>query len=184
MKTSLFCFLLAVFVGSMALPQTTTTTAKTPSKKTGTTKATSKTGTATATKKGTATVRTASTTSSGARKKTASKKKAVPAPARQMSPTTDRYREIQQALADKGYLKTQPNGVWDDQSSEALKQFQNDKHLSPTGKISSMSLIDLGLGPRPPNSPVLPSPSALQGAQPAQPTDLPPAPETIPVPQN
>jgi hypothetical protein len=65
-----------------------------------------------------------------------------------MEPTPERYREIQQALVDKGYLKSDPNGVWDAQSVDALRQFQTDKNLSPTGKISSASLIDLGLGPK------------------------------------
>ena len=65
---------------------------------------------------------------------------------RQLAPTPERYKEIQQALAAKGYLKAEPNGVWDGQSVEALRQFQIDSKLSPTGKISSASLISLGLG--------------------------------------
>jgi peptidoglycan hydrolase-like protein with peptidoglycan-binding domain len=65
-----------------------------------------------------------------------------------MTPTPDRYRDIQQALVEKGYLKSEPNGVWDTQSSDALRQFQTDQKLSPTGKISSASLIGLGLGPK------------------------------------
>jgi len=65
-----------------------------------------------------------------------------------MAPTPERYKEIQQALAEKGYLKSEPNGVWDAQSTDALRQFQTDKQLSPTGKLSSASLIALGLGPK------------------------------------
>jgi hypothetical protein len=65
-----------------------------------------------------------------------------------MAPTPERYRDIQQALVDKGYLKSAPNGVWDAQSTDALRQFQTDRKLSPTGKISSASLIALGLGPK------------------------------------
>jgi hypothetical protein len=67
---------------------------------------------------------------------------------RQLSPTPDRYKEIQQALVAKGYLKSQPSGVWDAQSADALRQFQTDQKLSPTGKLSSASLIALGLGPK------------------------------------
>jgi len=67
----------------------------------------------------------------------------------QRTPTSARYREIQQALANKGYLEaTSPSGVWDSTSVEALKKFQQDQNLSASGKIDSLSLIALGLGPR------------------------------------
>jgi peptidoglycan hydrolase-like protein with peptidoglycan-binding domain len=67
---------------------------------------------------------------------------------RQLSPTPDRYREIQQALVEKGYLKGEPSGRWDDVSADALRRFQQEQNLEPTGKINSLSLIALGLGPR------------------------------------
>ena len=67
----------------------------------------------------------------------------------QRTPTPERYKDIQQALATKGYLQTSsPNGVWDNSSVEALKKFQQDQNLEPSGKIDSLSLIALGLGPR------------------------------------
>ena len=72
---------------------------------------------------------------------------------RQLAPTSDRYREIQQALASKGYLKSTPNGAWDGESQEALKRFQADQHLDQTGKLNSLSLIALGLGPAKTESP-------------------------------
>ena len=81
-----------------------------------------------------------------------SKKSAVrrgPARAIQSSPTPDRYKEIQEALVAKGYLSAdQANGRWTDDSTEALKKFQSDQSLDPTGKINSLSLIALGLGPK------------------------------------
>ncbi|HEX3876204.1 MAG TPA: peptidoglycan-binding domain-containing protein [Bryobacteraceae bacterium] len=68
---------------------------------------------------------------------------------RQLAPTSDRYREIQQALAAKGYLQAeQATGAWDNDSIEALKRFQAEQNLDATGKINSLSLIALGLGPR------------------------------------
>lgn len=68
---------------------------------------------------------------------------------RQLSPTPERYKEIQQALATKGYLPAdQANGKWSDSSTEALKKFQADQNLSGNGKINSLSLIALGLGPK------------------------------------
>jgi hypothetical protein len=66
----------------------------------------------------------------------------------QQAPTPDRYREIQQALASKGYLHSEPNGQWGAESSDALKRFQADQSLMPDGKINSLSLIALGLGPK------------------------------------
>ncbi|HZL56937.1 MAG TPA: peptidoglycan-binding domain-containing protein [Bryobacteraceae bacterium] len=67
---------------------------------------------------------------------------------RQALPSADRYKEIQQALASKGYLKSEPTGVWDAHSVDAMRQFQSDRKLDPSGKLTAASLIDLGLGPK------------------------------------
>lgn len=84
-----------------------------------------------------------------ARKTTARKKRRAPArPQTQQQPTPERNQEIQQALIDKGYLQEPTTGVWDTQSSEALKRFQADQQLQATGKLDSLSLIRLGLGPK------------------------------------
>ena len=64
------------------------------------------------------------------------------------APTSDRYREIQQALADKGYYAAEVNGTWDPASVEALNRFKTDQKLRADGKLCSLSLIALGLGPR------------------------------------
>jgi Putative peptidoglycan binding domain len=93
---------------------------------------------------------------------------------RQMEPTPERYKEIQQALVDKGYLKSEPNGIWDAQSSDALLRFQTDKKLSPTGKLSSASLIALGLGPKTADSAL--SSAGAAGDAPAALPAIPPAP--------
>ena len=86
-------------------------------------------------------------------KTAASKKRGKKAPvqswrARQQAPTPDRYKQIQEALAAKGYLKAEPSGVWNGASTEALRRFQADQKLEPSGKLNSLSLIALGLGPR------------------------------------
>jgi len=68
---------------------------------------------------------------------------------RQMAPTPERYREIQQALVAKGYLKPEDvSGGWNQSSIDALKSFQAAQSLEATGKINSLSLIALGLGPK------------------------------------
>jgi murein L,D-transpeptidase YcbB/YkuD len=72
----------------------------------------------------------------------------VPARSYQQAPTADRYREIQQALSSKGYFHGDPNGQWGSESTDALKRFQADQSLMPDGKITSLSLIALGLGPK------------------------------------
>jgi hypothetical protein len=39
-------------------------------------------------------------------------------------------------------------GTWSQNSVDALKRFQQDQNLDPSGKINSLSLIALGLGPK------------------------------------
>lgn len=65
-----------------------------------------------------------------------------------MGITPERYKEIQSALASKGYLKTEPNGRWGPESVEAVRRFQADQNLQVDGKVGSLTLIALGLGPK------------------------------------
>jgi hypothetical protein len=68
---------------------------------------------------------------------------------RQLAPTPDRYKEIQQALVTKGYLNSEEaTGGWNQSSVDALKRFQTDQKIEASGKINSLSLIALGLGPK------------------------------------
>jgi peptidoglycan hydrolase-like protein with peptidoglycan-binding domain len=76
------------------------------------------------------------------------KKTAVVRRVAQQQPTPERYKEIQQALADKGYFHGSVAGVWGADSTEALKRFQREQNLEDDGKIGSLSLIALGLGPQ------------------------------------
>ncbi len=123
---------MTLLFGSMALPQSHDVQEKTPSKKTTTARKT--TTTRSTAKKGKSSPQTA---------------KRVPVAARQASPTPERYKEIQQALAEKGYLKSEPNGVWDADPSAALAQFQTDRKLTPTGKLELRHRLDRGLGLQP-----------------------------------
>ena len=102
----------------------------------------SKQGTASSRKPGTA----AKSASSRGKKTTG--KRGVTWRNRQISPTPDRYREIQGALASKGYLKPEDaTGTWNQTSADAMKKFQAEQNLDSNGKINSLSLIALGLGP-------------------------------------
>jgi hypothetical protein len=130
-----------------------------PAKKTAAKKKTPtarKSGVAVSSKKG-APTKTAST-----RGKKAPANRGVTWRNRQMSPSLDRYREIQGALASKGFLTPEEaTGTWNQTSSDALKKFQAEQNLESSGKINSLSLIALGLGPHrdsPPSSPKPPPP--------------------------
>ena len=84
-----------------------------------------------------------------ATKKAAPKRPAVTWRNRQMSPSTDRYKEIQNALVARGFLNAEDaTGNWNQTSIEGLKRFQSQQNLDPSGKIDSLSLIALGLGPK------------------------------------
>ncbi len=100
----------------------------------------------------------AGATKSGSSAKLAAKKAPPPRPRyyAQMQPSPERYREIQQSLADKGYFSGAPDGVWGASSTDALKRFQHDQNLSEDGKVDSLSLIALGLGPKRTASAVVP----------------------------
>ena len=85
------------------------------------------------------------TTTSRRRRSSRSRKRAT-----QQAPEPERIREIQQALADRGY-RVEVNGKWDAGSVEALKKFQEDQkiqNLTGHGKLDSLTLIALGLGPK------------------------------------
>lgn len=73
---------------------------------------------------------------------------AAPAPSYQLHPDSERYQQIQQALADKGYFKGEVNGQWGDDSVDALRRFQTDRNLDGDGHLTALSLTGLGLGPK------------------------------------
>jgi hypothetical protein len=131
-----------------AAPQKTTATT---SKKSATTTGVHKGTTASAAKKG----------STGTRKG-APRRPAVTWRNRQMAPSPERYHEIQDALVARGFLSPeQANGTWNNESVDALKRFQNQQNLESTGKINSLSLIALGLGPKR-ETPVMPSKAQVE----------------------
>ena len=119
-----------------------------PAKKPGT--AASRKGTSSAKGTSTASARKPGTTTQSAslRGKKTVGKRGVTWRNRQTAPSPDRYREIQGALAAKGFLKPDDaTGTWNQTSSDALKKFQAEQNLESSGKINSLSLIALGLGP-------------------------------------
>ena len=117
-----------------------------------------------------------------------STRRVVVGPSFQLHPDPERYQQIQQALAARGYFKGNANGVWGDDSVDALRRFQTDHKISDNeGKINALSLNALGLGARHDSSYL--SPNAVAGAIPspdvppppteqASPTDTTPAPDS------
>ena len=143
MKKAILLGVALCAVVSLANAVTATTKKKIAKKRPHTVSAPAKTTAKTTTSKATPKPRTAaSKTTKG--KKTVRKASAP----RQLAPTKDRYQQIQQALASKGYYSGEPNGAWGPDSVEALKRFQADQNLTPDGKLGSLSLIALGLGPK------------------------------------
>ncbi|MEK7751047.1 MAG: peptidoglycan-binding domain-containing protein [Acidobacteriota bacterium] len=86
--------------------------------------------------------------SSSSSKKGSKKKPVQSWRAGQQQPAPERYLGIQQALIGRGYLEGPATGEWGPQSVEALKKFQLDQNLKGDGKLDSLSLIALGLGPK------------------------------------
>jgi hypothetical protein len=63
-------------------------------------------------------------------------------------PSADRIREIQQALIAKGFLQSEATGDWDSSTVEAWKKLEADNNLKVDGRIDSLGLIAIGLGPQ------------------------------------
>lgn len=143
-----FCYALAASLAFLAWGADNNAPAKktTPKKKTSTTAHKSTTHKSSpATHKTTASAGSSKkgTTKKGPARKTASWR------TRQLQPTPERYSEIQNALVAKGFLKPEDAGSgWNQNSIDALKRFQTAQNLDPNGKINSLSLIALGLGPK------------------------------------
>ena len=89
----------------------------------------------------------------------------------QLRPAPERIQEIERALMEKGFLAGEPDGNWDQTSIEALRHFQQSQNLTADGRLSSISLIALGLGARQ-NGVVLPD-SPPPTSPPAAPAPVP-----------
>lgn len=85
------------------------------------------------------------TAAHGTSKKASSSKRSRRQPG-QKAPAADRVSEIQSALARNGSFSGEPNGKWDDSTSDAMRKFQASHGLSPTGKLDALTLQKLGLG--------------------------------------
>jgi hypothetical protein len=119
------------------LCSTLSATPTTPKKKrhaTNSTASTHKRHPGVATKTGAGTVNRSKTTTASARRN--GKKSRGAARSYQQAPTPDRYKEIQQALASKGFFQGEANGEWGAESVDALKRFQASQNLTSDGKVT------------------------------------------------
>jgi peptidoglycan hydrolase-like protein with peptidoglycan-binding domain len=107
--------------------------------------------------------------STSSKKKSNPTKKSKPTAGVQKTPTPDRIREIQSALMRESALAEEPTGKWDNATVEAMKKYQGDHGLNPTGKIDALTLQKLGLGSQTAGkgAPILPASSAGPPSNPA-----------------
>lgn len=61
--------------------------------------------------------------------------------------SSDRTRQIQEALIQQHYLDGEANGVWDTRTQEACRKYQADNGWQSKVLPDSRALIKLGLGP-------------------------------------
>lgn len=154
LRTLIPMLLLSLVLGGVAELSPLEAATKKPASKTKRTPAKApvkKTAKRTTTRKTSAAKRRTTKRKTTARRVRSSKRRVATRSARfrgQRAPTTDRYLEIQQALQSAGFLENQPSGKWDDSSVAAMKRFQEQHSIPPTGKINALSLIALGLGPK------------------------------------
>jgi peptidoglycan hydrolase-like protein with peptidoglycan-binding domain len=66
----------------------------------------------------------------------------------QQKPQPERILEIEQALSQHGFFAGTPDPVWDAESVNALRRFQAQYHIEADGKLTALSVIALGLGPK------------------------------------
>ncbi len=84
-----------------------------------------------------------------------------------LRPEPERVVEIQRALIQAGYLNQEPTGKWDDATRAAMRRFQEEHALPPTGMPEAKSLMKLGLGPHPLPEDVDPSMASRASAEPS-----------------
>jgi hypothetical protein len=125
-------------------------------------------------------VKSAKSSKRPAKRRSTTARRRVRRPAGQARPAPERYAEIQRALKQRGYYEGEADGKWDDASMDALKKFQGDQNLKKDGKIGSLSLIALGLGPKRVGVPAQAVPPAATPSTAPPPDDTPP----IPVPND
>lgn len=106
---------------------------------------TAKSTTKSSTTKASSTKKTSSSKSSKSKHKTTAKKSWKSKG--QKTITSDRTREIQEALIREHYLTGDANGVWDNRTQEAMRSFQAKQGWQTKVLPDSRALIKLGLGP-------------------------------------
>ena len=131
---------------------------------------------------GKAGVKSAKSTKRPARRRSTTARRRVHRPVGQARPAPERFAEIQRALKQRGYYEGEADGKWDDESTAALKRFQADQNLRQDGKIGSLSLIALGLGPKRGGAAAPPPPQGVPTATPGAPTNTPAPDVELPIP--
>lgn len=85
-------------------------------------------------------------TTTAQRRKAPVRRRRARRPAAQAAPSAARIKEIQSALKREGALTAEPTGRWDAATVAAMKRYQTEQGLNPSGKIDALTLQKLGLG--------------------------------------
>jgi hypothetical protein len=87
------------------------------------------------------------TTSSNSKNRNTARGKRTREPRGQRVISSERTREIQDALIREHYLEGEPSGVWDQRTRDALIRYQAENGWQSKITPDSRALIKLGLGP-------------------------------------
>ncbi|HYH20701.1 MAG TPA: peptidoglycan-binding domain-containing protein [Azospirillum sp.] len=63
----------------------------------------------------------------------------------QITASPAQVRQVQQVLKQSGYNAGNVNGSWDQQTSQAVRNFQQAQGLEPTGQLNTRTLSALGI---------------------------------------
>lgn len=85
---------------------------------------------------------------SSKRRTKAMRRKRAKGPRGQQVISSERARQIQQALIRERYLEGEPSGAWDQRTKDAMTRYQAENGWQTKVTPDSRALIKLGLGPR------------------------------------
>lgn len=69
----------------------------------------------------------------------------APGPASQQAMSSDLVRDVQRGLSSRGYDVGSQDGVYGASTEHALRNFQRDQHINPSGQVDAQSLAALGV---------------------------------------
>jgi peptidoglycan hydrolase-like protein with peptidoglycan-binding domain len=59
--------------------------------------------------------------------------------------TRSEVKDVQQSLRGRGLYQGEIDGLYGPETAEAVRRFQSEHHLKPTGQVTAQTLAELGL---------------------------------------